>query len=134
MELIKLGEKIMPKPKGLDYKLTTDKTYDLLYDRFSETVYLKENGSLNMPTKLYESEEDQKFQNTVINAFKTTTKCTTAALLSGAKGTGKSVTAKVIAIKCELFFCIKELFLYWMKVLLFALVMEMWYQNIINNR
>lgn len=102
MELIKIGEKIMTKPKGLDYELTTDKTYDLLYDRFSEKVYLKENGSLSMPTKLYESEEDQKFQNTVINAFNTTTKSTTAALLSGVKGTGKSVTAKAIASKCNL--------------------------------
>lgn len=102
MELIKIGEKIMTKPKGLDYELTTDKTYDLLYDRFSETVYLKENGNLSMPTKLYESDEDKKFQNIVINAFNTTTKSTTAALLSGVKGTGKSVTAKVIASKCNL--------------------------------
>lgn len=50
-EFIQIGEEIVPKPKldGISYDLVNGKVYDLLYDRFEDKSYLKENGELNMP-------------------------------------------------------------------------------------
>ena len=64
-EFIKIGNEITVKPKleGISYELINNKVYDLEYDRMQGRSYLKENGDLNMPKKLYELEEDNKFIN-----------------------------------------------------------------------
>lgn len=68
-EFIKIGNEITVKPKleGISYELTNNKVYDLEYDRMQGRSYLKENGDLNMPKKLYELEEDNKFIKRVLD-------------------------------------------------------------------
>lgn len=104
-EFIKIGEEIVPKPKldGVSYNLINGKVYDLLYDRFEDKSYLRENGELNMPKKLYKLEDDDKFINRVLTYFNSENSGkTTGVLLSGTKGTGKTMLSKRIALESNL--------------------------------
>lgn len=104
-EFIKIGEEIVPKPKldGVSYNLINGKVYDLLYDRFEDKSYLKENGELNIPKKLYKLEDDDKFINRVLTYFNSENSGkTTGVLLSGTKGTGKTMLSKRIALESNL--------------------------------
>ncbi len=102
-EFIQNGERIRIKPKGLDYELVPGKIYDLLFESYENYSYLKENGSLNMPEKIYETEEDTKFMERVLSFHNSKyNNGNTGVLLSGDKGTGKSMLAKRIALKSNL--------------------------------
>lgn len=102
-EFIQNGERIRIKPKGLDYELVPGKIYDLLFESYENYSYLKENGNLNMPEKIYETEEDTKFMERVLSFHKSKYNSgNTGVLLSGDKGTGKSMLAKRIALKSNL--------------------------------
>lgn len=102
-EFIKVGNKIQVKPQGLDYDLTPGKVYDLLYDEFNECSYLQENGNLNMPKQLFKIKGDDRFIKRCITYFNSDVSTeTTGVLLSGLKGSGKSVLAKRIAIESNL--------------------------------
>lgn len=97
------GERIVTKPEGQDYDLIPGKVYDLLFDNYEMYSYLKENGNLNMPKKIYEIEEDIKFMDRVLIFHNS--ECNngnTGVLLAGDKGTGKSMLAKRIALKSNL--------------------------------
>lgn len=96
-EFIKLGDKIISKPKGLDYELENGKVYNLKYKRYEEMSFLEEDGSLNLPPKVYSTDEDKIFIKRVNTYFEKTDKLSTGVMLSGVKGTGKTVMAKVIA-------------------------------------
>ena len=98
---IKSGEQIMPKPNGMDYELKPGKVYALLSDRYSDELYLKEDNDFQMPEKYYQSTADKRFVNKVVNTFKTTSKLTTGVLLSGIKGSGKTLMAKHIAMNSD---------------------------------
>lgn len=102
-EFINNGERIVIKPEGQDYDLISGKVYDLLYDNFESCSYLKENGNLNMPKKVYEIEEDTKFIDRVLKFHNSEyNNGNTGILLAGDKGTGKSMLAKRIALKSNL--------------------------------
>lgn len=94
-EFIKLGNRIVNKPNGLDYELVNGKVYNLKCDY--NGTFLEEDGGLNLPKKLYNTPEDERFINRVNTYFNNTDKLTTGVLLSGIKGTGKTVMAKMIA-------------------------------------
>lgn len=97
------GERIVTKPEGQDYDLMPGKVYDLLFDNYEMYSYLKENGNLNMPKKIYEIEEDTKFMNRVLLFHNSEyNNGNTGVLLAGDKGTGKSMLAKRIALKSNL--------------------------------
>lgn len=97
------GERIITKPEGQDYDLIPGKVYDLLFDNYEMYSYLKENGNLNMPKKIYEIEEDTKFMNRVLLFHNSEyNNGNTGVLLAGDKGTGKSMLAKRIALKSNL--------------------------------
>lgn len=96
-EFIKVGNKIVNKPNGFDYDLINGKVYNLKYDRFSVGAYFEEDGSLNLPKKVYTTKDDAIFIKRVNTYFEKTTKLSTGVMLSGVKGTGKTVMAKVIA-------------------------------------
>jgi SpoVK/Ycf46/Vps4 family AAA+-type ATPase len=96
-EFIKLGDKIISKPKGLDYELENSKVYNLKYNRYEGMSYFEEDGSLNLPSKVYSTDEDKIFIKRVNTYFEKTDKLSTGVMLSGVKGTGKTVMAKVIA-------------------------------------
>ena len=101
-EFVKLGNKIINKPNGFDYDLIDGKIYNLKFDRFSVGAYLEEDGSLNLPNKVYLTEDDKTFVHRVNSYFQKTTKLSTGVMLSGVKGTGKTVMAKVIANNSKL--------------------------------
>ena len=102
-EFVKIGKEIKIKPNGLDYDLIPGKVYDLLYDDFNCCSYLQENGELNMPKRLYKFKGDDNFIKRCITYFNSDISTeTTGVLLSGLKGSGKSVLAKRIAIESNL--------------------------------
>lgn len=97
------GERIVTKPEGQDYDLMPGKVYDLLFDNYEMYSYLKENGNLNMPKKIYEIKEDTKFMDRVLLFHNSEyNNGNTGVLLAGDKGTGKSMLAKRIALKSNL--------------------------------
>lgn len=96
-EFIKIGNKLVAKPKGADYDLINGKVYDLKWDDWNGAPVFTENGELNLPKKVYKSKEDIIFNKRVLNYFNVTSANTTGVLLAGTKGTGKSVEAKVLA-------------------------------------
>lgn len=96
-EFIKVGEKIVNKPTGLDYDLINGKVYNLKWDRYNGTSYFEEDGLLSLPAKVYTTKSDNVFIKRVNTYFQKTSKLSTGVMLSGIKGTGKTVMAKVIA-------------------------------------
>ena len=96
-EFIKVGERIVNKPTGLDYDLVNGKVYNLKWDRYNGMSYFEEDGSLSLPSKVYTTKSDDVFIKRVNTYFQKTSKLSTGVMLSGIKGTGKTVMAKVIA-------------------------------------
>ena len=96
-EFIKVGERIVNKPTGLDYDLVNGKVYNLKWDRYNGMSYFEEDGSLSLPSKVYTTKSDDIFIKRVNTYFQKTSKLSTGVMLSGIKGTGKTVMAKVIA-------------------------------------
>ena len=96
-EFIKVGERIVNKPTGLDYDLINGKVYNLKWDRYNGMSYFEEDGSLSLPAKVYTTKSDDVFIKRVNTYFQKTSKLSTGVMLSGIKGTGKTVMAKVIA-------------------------------------
>lgn len=104
-EFVKIGNEILVKPKldGLSYDLIKGKVYDLKYNRMEGKLYLQENGDLNMPKKLYKLKEDDDFIKRVLTYFNSENSGkTTGVLLSGTKGTGKTMLSKRIALESNL--------------------------------
>ena len=101
---IKQGNRITPLPKGLEYDLEPGKVYDLLIKTsWGERVIKFElNGEMNLPSTVYQTKKDKLFIHRVLNNFNSNKNNTTGVLLTGDKGTGKSVTAKVLAEKANL--------------------------------
>lgn len=101
-EFVKTGNRIAPKPQGLDYNLISKKVYNLMWDDYTGVAYLEEDGLLNLPSKIYNTPEDASFIDRVCTHYRNTTKLTTGIMLGGTKGTGKTVMAKQIAYASEL--------------------------------
>jgi SpoVK/Ycf46/Vps4 family AAA+-type ATPase len=95
-QFISFEGKIIPKPEGLDYSLVPGKVYALKQNRDFD-MYLEEDKDFEFPEKYYLSDDDTKFMNKVVSMYKTTKKLTLGTLLSGMKGSGKTLMAKKIA-------------------------------------
>jgi SpoVK/Ycf46/Vps4 family AAA+-type ATPase len=101
---IKVGDKIMFKPTtdGLDYELESGKIYTLDIDKWSDEMSFKVAPDFTMPNKIYETDEDKRFVSKVLNYHNKIKEGTTGVMLSGLKGSGKTVTAKNIALQSNL--------------------------------
>lgn len=103
-KFIKQGNDITVLPRGYEYDLEPGKVYDLkIREIWGRTITeFKLNGEMNMPPKVYQTKKDKLFVDRVIQNYHKANKNTTGVLLTGDKGTGKSVTAKIIATKANL--------------------------------
>lgn len=101
---IKVGEKVVFKSKtdGLDYSLESGKVYSVDIDRYTEDVSFSVAPDLKMPEKVYSTADDDKFINKVINYYHKTNNTTVGVMLSGLKGSGKTIMMKRIAIESKL--------------------------------
>lgn len=98
---IKFNNQIVPKPEGIDYTLIPGKVYDFKETR-AEGAYLEESKDFTFPSTYYLSDDDNKFVHKTIDAFNGTKNMTTGVLLSGIKGSGKTLMAKKIAVESGL--------------------------------
>lgn len=103
-KFIKQGNDISVLPRGLEYELEPGKVYDLkIREIWGRTITdFKLNGEMNMPPAIYQTKKDKMFVERVLQNYLQADKNTTGVLLTGDKGTGKSVTAKIIASKANL--------------------------------
>lgn len=101
---IKSGNNITPFPKGLEYELEAGKVYDLLIKTVwgERVTKFTLNGEMNLPPTVYYTKKDRLFIDRVLRNFNSNGKNTTGVLLTGDKGTGKSVTAKILAKEANL--------------------------------
>ena len=101
---IKQGNTIYQLPKGSNYDLEPGKVYDLtireLWGEMSAKLEL--NGEMNLPQTVYQTKKDKLFIKRVLNNFNNNNNNTTGVLLTGEKGTGKTVTAKLLAQEANL--------------------------------
>ena len=101
---IKQGNRVIPLPKGCTYDLEPGKVYDLLIKTVwgEQVTKFELNGEMNLPPTVYQTKKDKLFIDRVLKNFNSSDKNTTGVLLTGDKGTGKSVTAKILAEKAKL--------------------------------
>lgn len=100
----KVGDTLSFKPntQGIEANLEGGKVYNILVDHYTDAISIKESTDLQLPSKVYSSVKDDKFVNKVLNAFDKSEKGFTGVMLSGLKGSGKTITAKRIAINSGL--------------------------------
>lgn len=103
-KFIKSNDRIVPFPAGMEYQLEAGKVYDLKITKQWGEVITKFtiNGEMNLPKKVFTTKKDDLFIKRVLHSYNNDTKNTTGILLTGDKGSGKTVTAKVIAQKANL--------------------------------
>ena len=102
-QFVRIGNEIVPKPKGTDYDLVNGKCYCLIKkDDWTGTLFLKEENTVKLATDhIYESKQDILFKQRVINNFNSSEK-TTGVLLAGLKGSGKTLAAKLLCKQANL--------------------------------
>lgn len=88
---------IVPKPEGLDCALQPGKVYSLMRNKGEDSLYLEEDKAFEFPKTYYLGDSDKKLINKALDTFEKTEKMTTGVLLSGLKGSGKTLLAKRMA-------------------------------------
>ena len=103
-KFIKSNDRITLLPTGMEYQLEAGKVYDLkITKQWGETITkFTINGEMNLPKKVFTTKKDDLFITRVLHSYNNDTKNTTGVLLTGDKGSGKTVTAKVIAQRANL--------------------------------
>lgn len=101
---LKVGNRIAFKPvvEGLEYELEGGVVYTVELDRYTDDISFSIAPPLSMPSKVYETEDSSRFVTKVLNYFEKSKDGTTGVMLSGLKGSGKTITAKNIALKSNL--------------------------------
>lgn len=103
-KFIKVGNTVSFRPitDGLDYTLEANKCYTVDVDRWSDAINLTIAPDLQMPNKIYETDDVSKFMDKVLKRYDSVEAGTVGVMLSGLKGSGKTITAKNIALKSNL--------------------------------
>jgi len=100
---LKVGDKVLKKAdKSFDYELVPGVTYTAKVDRFEDEVFLTIGADLSIPTKIYSTKKDDRFKDRVISRFNKSEKGFTGVMLTGVKGSGKTMTCKCIATEAKL--------------------------------
>lgn len=101
---LKVGDKIVMKPStdGLEYELEANKAYNVKYDRFTGDIFFESTPIFSLPSKIYSTQEDDAFISKVLKKYESTESGVLGVMLSGLKGSGKTVTLKQIAIESKL--------------------------------
>lgn len=94
---LKVNGRIVPKPEGLDCSIEKGKVYMLMHERGNDDLYLEEDKDFEFPTTYYENNSSKKLIERTLKTFKSTDKMTTGVLLSGLKGSGKTLLMKKLA-------------------------------------
>lgn len=103
-KFLKIGERVSFKPvtEGLDYGLEPNKVYTVTVDRYTDELYMNIAPDFVLPEKIYTTASDDKFMSRVLNHYTNAGNGMTGVMLSGLKGSGKTVMAKQIALKSNL--------------------------------
>lgn len=101
---LKVGEKVVFKPKteGLDYDMESGKVYTVQIDHYTDEISFNTAPDITLPEKLYTTAEDDKFVNKVISRYTDTIEGTVGVMLSGLKGSGKTIMMKRLALESKL--------------------------------
>ena len=103
-EFLKIGENIHFKENidGLDYSLESGQIYTVCVDSYEDKVWLRLTPTFSMPKKVYSTETDTMFKNRILNRFNNMKSGSLGVMLEGLKGSGKTITAKDIALSSKL--------------------------------
>lgn len=100
----KIGNKIGFKPttEGLDYSLEAGKSYTVQIEKYTDEMTFEICPDIELPKKVYTTDEDDNFVKKVLNRYNKTTNGVVGVMLSGLKGSGKTVMMKRIAKESNL--------------------------------
>ena len=103
-KFLKVGKNVSFKfnTNGLECDLTPGMVYNIKVDSYTRVVSLEETTPFSMPSKVYCTSRDKRFIDKVINSYKLSENGFTGVMLSGLKGSGKTIMAKSIANESNL--------------------------------
>lgn len=87
---------------NLNYILEPGTVYEAKYDDYEQKVFLEIKNSFSLPSQVYKTDRDDAFLHKVIESYKASDNKTTGVLLTGLKGSGKTVMSKLIAKNANL--------------------------------
>lgn len=98
-KFLKVGKSLSFKfnTEGLECNLIPGQVYDIKIDRYTDSISLEEVDSFSLPEKVYITNKDQKFIDKVLKQYNDSEVGFTGVMLAGTKGSGKTITAKIIA-------------------------------------
>ena len=103
-KFLKVGKNVSFKfnTNGLECDLTPGMVYNIKVDSYTRVVSLEETTPFSMPSKVYYTSRDKRFIDKVLNSYKLSENGFTGVMLSGLKGSGKTIMAKSIANESNL--------------------------------
>ena len=103
-KFLKVGKNVSFKfnTNGLECDLTPGMVYNIKVDSYTRVVSLEETTPFVMPSKVYCTSRDKRFIDKVLNSYKLSENGFTGVMLSGLKGSGKTIMAKSIANESNL--------------------------------
>ena len=103
-KFLKVGKNVSFKfnTNGLECDLTPGMVYNIKVDSYTRVVSLEETTPFVMPSKVYCTNRDKRFIDKVLNSYKLSENGFTGVMLSGLKGSGKTIMAKSIANESNL--------------------------------
>lgn len=103
-KFLKVGKNVSFKfnTNGLECDLTPGMVYNIKVDSYTRVVSLEETAPFSMPSKVYCTSRDRRFIDKVLNSYKLSENGFTGVMLSGLKGSGKTIMAKSIANESNL--------------------------------
>ena len=103
-KFLKVGKNVSFKfnTDGLECSLTPGMVYNIKVDSYTRAVSLEETTPFSMPSKVYCTSRDKRFIDKVLNSYKLSENGFTGVMLSGLKGSGKTIMAKSTANESNL--------------------------------